>query len=127
MKKLMVLSTMLALFFSVSATPSLAYAFDPFGDVCTSKTINSPTCRTRSNSNPLLGPSGVITRVIQLIVMVAGVATVIMLIFGGIRYIISVGDPSNVNSAKNTILYALIGLGVTVISQAIVSFVLRRL
>jgi multisubunit Na+/H+ antiporter MnhB subunit len=46
-----------------------------------------------------------------------------MLIIGGIRYTISQGDQSQVTSAKNTILYAIIGLIVAILAYALVNFV----
>lgn len=54
---------------------------------------------------------------------VVGAIAVIMLIFGGFKYITSGGDASNVTSAKNTILYAVIGLVVVVLAGTIVNFV----
>jgi multisubunit Na+/H+ antiporter MnhB subunit len=53
-----------------------------------------------------------------------GAVSVIMLIIGGIRYTISQGDSSAVTSAKNTILYAIIGIIVALLAYAIVNFVL---
>lgn len=68
----------------------------------------------------------VITQVINLFSLVVGVVSVIMIIFGGLRYITSGGDSTNVNSAKNTILYAVIGLIVVALAQVIVRFVLGK-
>ncbi|MNI84677.1 hypothetical protein D3C73_1416030 [compost metagenome] len=50
-----------------------------------------------------------------------------MLIIGGIRYTISGGDSSAVTSAKNTIMYAIVGIIVAVLAFAIVNFVLTSL
>lgn len=58
--------------------------------------------------------------------MVVGVIAVIMIIVGGLKYITSSGDSSNVNSAKNTILYAIIGLVVVALAQVILRFVINR-
>ena len=55
-----------------------------------------------------------------------GVAAVIMIIIGGFKYIISSGDSNSVNSAKNTILYAVIGLVIVAMAQIIVRFVIDR-
>ena len=71
--------------------------------------------------------NALIADVINIFSLVVGVVSVIMIIIGGFRYITSGGDSSNVSSAKNTILYALIGLAVAVFSQAIVVFLLSRL
>jgi len=58
--------------------------------------------------------------------LVVGVIAVIMIIVGGVKYITSSGDSSNTTSAKNTILYAIIGLVVVALAQVIVRFVLNR-
>lgn len=68
----------------------------------------------------------IIALVINIFSIIVGVAAVIMIIIGGLRYIISGGDSGNVTSAKNTILYAIIGLVVVALAQFIVRFVLGR-
>ena len=47
-----------------------------------------------------------------------------MLIFGGFRYVISGGDASKVQDAKNTVLYALVGIIVAILAYAAVNFVI---
>lgn len=61
-----------------------------------------------------------ITRAILVLV---GLAAVIMLIIGGIQYVVSGGNEDAVGKAKNTILYAVIGIVVVALAYAIVSFV----
>ena len=51
----------------------------------------------------------------------------IMLIIGGIRYVISGGDSKKVTDAKNTVLYAIIGLVIAFLAFAIVNFVITAL
>ena len=53
-----------------------------------------------------------------------GILSVIMLIWGGILYTTSSGDSNKVTTAKNTIMYAVIGLVVAIFAYAIVNFVL---
>lgn len=69
---------------------------------------------------------GIIPRVINIFSIVVGVIAVIMIIIGGLKYITSSGDSGNVTSAKNTILYAVIGLVVVALAQIIVRFVLTE-
>lgn len=64
--------------------------------------------------------------IINIISVVVGVVAVIMIVFGGLKYITSGGESSNVSSAKNTILYAIIGLVVVALAQFIVRFVLDK-
>ena len=54
---------------------------------------------------------------------VVGILSVIMLIYGGIKYITSGGSSSKLNDAKNTILYAIVGLVVSLIAVVIINFV----
>lgn len=68
-----------------------------------------------------------ISTVVNLLTAAVGVAAVIMIIVGGFRYVTSSGNAESAKSAKNTILYALIGLVVVGLSQVIVHFVLFRL
>jgi hypothetical protein len=69
----------------------------------------------------------IIRNVINLFSLVVGVVSVIMIIFGGLRYIISGGDSSNVGSAKSTIIYAIVGIIVVALAQFIVRFVLTKI
>lgn len=71
-----------------------------------------------------------VTKLIKLVVnifsLIVGVVAVIMIIIGGLKYITSGGDSGNITGAKNTILYAVIGLVVVALAQFIVRFVLTR-
>lgn len=75
----------------------------------------------------LIGPNGIFTSVTNTILYIVGIISVIMLIYGGLRYIISGGDSKKVTDAKNTILYAVIGLIISILSFAIVNFVLNSI
>jgi len=66
-------------------------------------------------------------QVINVLTLIVGIISVIMIIIGGLRYITSGGDSNNVTGAKNTILYAIVGIVIVVAAQAIVSFILNRL
>lgn len=67
-----------------------------------------------------------ISDIINLFSLAVGVVSVFMIIIGGFKYITSGGESSNVSAAKNTILYAIIGLVIVALSQSIVQFILRR-
>lgn len=79
------------------------------------------------DNNSIFGPSGIITNAIKLLSYAIGIAAVVMMIVGGFKYVISTGDSSAINSAKNTILYALIGVLVAVAAQGIIVLVLNKL
>lgn len=65
----------------------------------------------------------IIQNVVRVLLFIVGVAAVIMLIIGGIRYVVSSGDQTAVANAKNTILYAIVGVIVAVLSWAAVDYV----
>ena len=75
----------------------------------------------------LFGDTGVFKQVTNTILYVVGIIAVIMLIIGGIRYVISGGDSKKVTDAKNTVLYAIIGLIIAFLAFAIVNFVITAL
>lgn len=75
----------------------------------------------------LFGDMGVFKQVTNTILYIVGIIAVIMLIIGGIRYVISGGDSKKVTDAKNTILYAIIGLVIAFLAFAIVNFVISAL
>ena len=69
----------------------------------------------------------IVKTIINLLSAVVGIVAVIMIIVGGFRYITSGGNDASVTSAKNTILYAIIGLVVVALAQVIVRFTLSKL
>jgi hypothetical protein len=96
-----------------------------------------PTCQDNSSAtvcqenkpktNPIYGPNGIITKVANIIAIIIGIAAVIVIIIAGIQYMVSTGDPTKVNNAKNAILYAIVGLIVAVLARALVVFTVSRL
>jgi hypothetical protein len=68
--------------------------------------------------------NSIIKNVVDILLYIVGAVSVIMLIVGGLRYATSAGNSNSVAAAKSTIMYALIGLGVSVLAYAIVQFVI---
>lgn len=66
----------------------------------------------------------IIRIVINTLLFLIGIVAVVMIIMGGFRYIVSNGDTGAMTAAKNTILYAVVGLVVAIAAFAIVNFVL---
>lgn len=73
----------------------------------------------------LIGQNGVFTQITNTVLYAVGIISVVMLIYGGLRYVISGGDSKKVTDAKNTILYAIIGLIISILAFAIVNFVIN--
>ena len=74
----------------------------------------------------LFGTSGVFKIITNVMLFLIGAISVIMLIIGGIRYVVSGGDSSAIQSAKNTILYAIVGVVVAILAYAVVNFVIQQ-
>jgi cytochrome bd-type quinol oxidase subunit 2 len=70
--------------------------------------------------------SQTITTIVNLLSAIAGVTAVIFIIVGGLRYITSAGNAEGAKSAKNTIIYAVIGLIIVALAQLIVYFVIKQ-
>lgn len=70
---------------------------------------------------------GIVNSILNTVFVVVGIVAVVMIILGGINYSTSQGDPGKATKAKNTIMYAIIGLVVVIISFAVVNFVLAAL
>ncbi len=62
--------------------------------------------------------------ILQLFFAILAAISVLFVVIGGMRYTISGGDPEDMSKAKNTIIYALVGLVVALFAEAIVSFAL---
>lgn len=112
---------------AVSAVVS-AQAYNPQASVCTG-TSGTITGANGSNNCTSTGVSGFQTTVkfiLNLISAIVGVAAVFMIIWAGFRYITSGGKEEGVKNAKNTIIYAIVGLFIVAIAQLIVHFVLTE-
>ena len=70
--------------------------------------------------------NGVLKTIINLFTAIVGVIAVIMVIIAGFKYITSGGDSAKLTSAKGTLVYALVGIAIVALAQAIVRFVLSK-
>ncbi len=73
----------------------------------------------------LFGDGGIFHQITNIMLFMIGILSVIMLIIGGLRYVISGGNKDAVTSAKNTILYAIVGLIVALLAYAAINFVIN--
>lgn len=88
---------------------------------------NSASGEKNPNPDAAAGKvDSIVEEIINILTIIVGVIAVIMIIIGGLRYITSGGDSNKVSSAKNTILYAIIGLVIVALAQVIVRFVLNK-
>lgn len=78
-------------------------------------------------TDKLFGVGGFWNRVLETFTFIIGAIAVLMIIIGGIRYATSNGEQAQITSAKNTILYAIVGVVVAIMSYAIVRFVITNI
>lgn len=118
-----VTALLVASFSLLVTAPVYASAKD---DVCNGLATTGSGCDKGSVNEANSSVNNAIRTVINILSLVVGVVAVIMIMIGGLKYVMSSGDSANITSAKNTILYAIIGLVVVAFAQAIVRFVLGR-
>lgn len=135
-KKIVSLTAALAFIFgSVVLVPASSSAATFNDGVCSGvKTVLEDTNGGVSNSTASECTNGdgnnqlasMVNNIINLFSIVVGAASVLMIIFGGFKFITSAGSEDGTKKAKNTILYALVGLVIVLISQTIVKFVFSK-
>lgn len=121
MKKLIlgVTVAILALF----GAPVYADGADVAGGVCSDESGIDPELRAQAGCQEERQLSNVATSLIQTTIGIIGLVAVIVMIYGGVKFVTSNGDASAVNAARNTIIYGAVGLGVAVLAFVIVQFI----
>lgn len=127
MKKIKLIISSLAFAFAVvtaGVVAQPAFAQTPEQSACQGSggTWNGGTCTQGTRTVP-----GTIKNVGNILIFITGSISVLMIIIGGLRYTLSGGDQGTINSAKNTILYAVVGLVVSIAAYAIVNLVLSNI
>lgn len=91
--------------------------------------VNDDTTKGQADptNNALVGPNGVLTKVGNLMSVIVGVASVIVVVIGGLMVATSNGDSARVAKARQAIIYALVGIAVAVTVRLIIAFVLSQL
>ena len=124
MKKLLIKVILPLVICGVFAGVSVANANGAFA---TTLSEGAEAARCDGCPENLFGDGGVFKQVTNIVLYIVGVIAVIMLIIGGIKYVVSGGDAKKVTDAKNTVLYAIIGLIIAFLAFAIVNFVITSL
>jgi hypothetical protein len=99
-----------------------SYAVNVF-DACNGS--DTTVCKAATGKDADKAPD-MIKIVINTLLYVLGIISVIMIVIGGIRYTTSNGDPSGLKTARDTIIYSVVGLVVAILSYSIVNFVVGR-
>lgn len=131
MKKFQQYLVAFALIIGIGATAALSV--QPAGAInifkngtCSGDNASNPVCKASKSDDDAKAKS-MARVVIDAILMILGILSVIMIVFSGIRYTISAGDASKVKAAKDTLMYAIIGLVVALLAYTIVAFVVDKI
>ncbi len=96
----------------------------PIDDACAGLEVTGAGDCNKDASNLIFIKQ--VQNIINILSILVGAVSVIMIIIGGFRYVISNGDSNGLSGAKNTILYAIVGLVIVIFAQSIVRFVLTN-
>lgn len=83
--------------------------------------------RSSSNNSPFIGPNGILTSAVQILAIIVGVASVIIIVVEGLRMMLANGDAGTISNARRGIIYSCVGLVVALVSQGVVALVLNKL
>lgn len=101
---------------NITSSQTLAFSLSMSDGASSARGIDQATT--------LFGTTGIFTTVSNVMLFLVGAISVVMVIVGGLRYVISGGNTTNVGTAKNTILYAIVGLVISLLAYAIINFVI---
>jgi len=126
MKKIKLLLAGLLIVPTLAVSVSVLSSTNALADV--SEGVGGGISSTNTGNVPeaLDGDEGMVKKVVNVLLYAIGIIAVVMIIFGGIKYSTSAGDSNKVTSAKNTLLYAVVGLVVAIFAYAIVNWVFTQ-
>lgn len=116
MKKIILVVAMVLTSVFVPVFSSLPAFADDACDYMASDSL----CKNKDDTSPVKRAKNIINILLTLV----GVGSVVVIIYAGILFVISSGNSQTIQTAKNTIIYAVIGLVISILSFAIVDFVL---
>jgi len=133
MKRIITTILFISLTIPVFNLTVLAGTVNPFSGVNCTNASSSAICQQVNNksakkqpTNVIYGSDGIINVAINLIALIAGIAAIVLIVIGGIKYTISRGNAEDIQGAKRTITYAVIGLVIIVIAKLIISYVISN-
>ncbi|HSX30401.1 MAG TPA: hypothetical protein VLE99_00585 [Candidatus Saccharimonadales bacterium] len=119
----------LLLVISFAGLPGVAYADNPLNQACSniSSSSASPVCESGSSATAQKGPVAVMLKAAKLLAVFSGITAVIIILVGGAMYVTAGGDAKKVETGRNTIMGAVIGLVIVAAAETIVIFVLNQI
>lgn len=116
-----------SILFAPLAVPATVSAAEIQDNLCSGSNLDitgdSTACNAATEGGTL---NSIISKALNIFSIIVGIIAVVMIIIGGLKYVTSGGDSGNITGAKNTILYAIVGLVVVALAQFIVRFVLGQ-
>ncbi len=122
-------STLLFMTVFLSPQPANAAQVDVFEKVCSSGS-DATACKEKAsvkNDNPIYGKDGALTKIINLLSIIVGIAAIIGIMYAGLRFITSGNNPQQVTTARESVLYAVVALIVAATAQLLVRFIIGRM
>jgi hypothetical protein len=135
MKKLRIaLTALFAVFILVPAAPALAATDVLKGNcsqgscgACSASGASGSSACENNGSDPIAGSNGILSKVTYIISYLAGAAAVILIIISGFMFATANGDASKVANARTSLIYAVVGMVIVIMSQSIIVFVINKL
>ena len=119
MKRVVIVSILALSLVGIALLPETASAAI-LDQACTG--ISNDVCNKKGDTNI----NSLVLSVINLLLYIVAVVAVVMIIVGVMKYLTSSGDSGKVTSAKNTVVYAVVGLLVAIFSWVIVNFIVKQ-
>jgi hypothetical protein len=118
----------LSLLLIVSSSGAYALPINNLASAASSAACSTLTTldNTQDCSTGGSGVTNVVSKAVNILSLAVGIAAIIMVIVSGLKYITSGGDSTKAGSAKNTLIYALIGVAIAALAQLLVHFVLTN-
>lgn len=125
MKKLLALLPFMIVLFSFLSAPVRAQQFDPLGQVCENnpQAIACQESRQGQNENPVNSAGA---SVVNILSIAAGAIAIVVIIIAGITMTMSQGDSGKIKTARDAIIYSVVGLIVIFLARLIVLFIVDR-
>ncbi len=112
-------------------TASVYAAEDPFfGPTkidCAGAQDSSAVCVSKTAEDPISGNDGILIKIANVIAIMGGVAAIILIIVAGIKFMTAGGDSEKIKSARSTVINALVGVVIILLSRAIIIYVTTKL
>ena len=93
-------------------------------NICSNGNESSVYCKNKNTGETQV--NGIIKTIVEVLLTAVGAISIIMIVIGGIMFALSSGDAQKAAKARNTVLYAVVGLIVSIFASAIVNFVFNR-